>query len=293
MLRRTWWSLSILEQNLCSITSRPSIIMEPFCSVPLPAPITEERIMRTGHQVMEGSTSFLSINQRRSYDITQSSGTPVAWPTLEANSGSYFKATVELSIIVRSILTSLYSAASKVRSASEIQQDMVHLGSHLDNWELSLPKEFNFRRSTNDTTQLSRERLRFGSQACSARILLTRPCLDALGEDWEQGIEASFAQRMRNICFEAARMIVDFLPETPSSGFIYDQGPWWCVVHHLMQAISVFLLGLSYSSIELRDTTMLLRYTRKVGRWLQAMHDPVAQRAWSVVGVLIEAVASR
>lgn len=293
MLRRTWWSLSILEQNLCSITGRPSTIMELFCSVPLLTPGTEERIMRTGNQAMEGSTSFLSRNQRRSYHITQPSGTPVAWQTLEANSGSYFKATVELSIIVRSILTSLYSAASRVRSARELQQDMIHLGSHLDNWELSLPKELNFRRSTNDTTQLSRERLLVGFQACSARILLTRPCLDALGEDWEQGIEASFAQRMRNICFEAARMIVDFLPETPTSGFIYDQGPWWCVVHHLMQAISVFLLGLSYSSIELRDTTMLLRYTRKVGRWLQAMHDPVAQRAWSVVGVLIEAVASR
>jgi hypothetical protein len=170
---------------------------------------------------------------------------------------------------------------------------MVHLGSHLDNWELSLPKEFNFRRSTNDTTQLSRERLRFGSQACSARILLTGPCLDALGEDWEQCIEASFARRMRNICFEAARMVVDFLPKTPSSGFIYDQGPWWCVAHHLMQAISVFLLGLSYSSIELRDTTMLLQCTRKVGQWLQAMHDPVAQRAWIVVEVLIEAVTNR
>ena len=140
MLRRTWWSLSILEQNLCSITGRPSTIMELFCSVPLLTPGTEERIMRTGNQAMEGSTSFLSRNQRRSYHITQPSGTPVAWQTLEANSGSYFKATVELSIIVRSILTSLYSAASRVRSARELQQDMIHLGSHLDNWELSLPK---------------------------------------------------------------------------------------------------------------------------------------------------------
>jgi hypothetical protein len=60
-----------------------------------------------------------------------------------------------------------------------------------------------------------------------------------------------------------------------------------------MQAISVFLLGLSYSSIELRDTTMLLQCTRKDGQWLQAMHDPVAQRAWIVVEVLIEAVTNR
>ena len=77
-------------------------------------------------------------------------------------------------------------------------------------------------------------------------------------------------------------MGVDFLPNEPYPRFIYDYGPWWCIVHQMMQAVSVFLFGLSYPSSTSQDNVLLTQYVRKVIRWLRAMHDPVAERAYCV-----------
>jgi hypothetical protein len=87
---------------------------------------------------------------------------------------------------------------------------------------------------------------------------------------------------MGNSCIEAAKTVVDFLPDEPNAHFIYDQGPWWCIVHHLMQAISVLLLALSYPASTSQDSMLLMHYVKKSIRWLQVMEDPVAERAYQV-----------
>ena len=98
---------------------------------------------------------------------------------------------------------------------------------------------------------------------------------------------------MRNSYIEAARRVVYFLPNKPSLPFIYDQGPWWCIVHHSMQAVSALLLELSYACFKSQNGMILIQCTRKVCRWLQSMHDPMAQRAWHVVENLIPALAKQ
>ncbi|KAH6612982.1 fungal-specific transcription factor domain-containing protein [Boeremia exigua] len=293
IMRRTWWSLYSLEQNLCATTGRPSIIVESFCSVPLPVPVTEKQAIATGYRMCDDSASLVFRTQDRPPNISKLALESVASNTTNTNPGSFFTATVQLYMIIQDILTSLYSANSLVRAAQETQQTMVDLGQRLDQWALSLPKEFNFHELTTENIEFNRERVLIGFQACSARMMLTRPCLGAQGEVWKEGVEASFARRMGDGCIEAAIMIVDFLPDQPSSGFMYGQGPWWCVVHYLMQAVSIFWLGLSYPYVKPHDGMTLVRYTKKVGRCLQAMHDPMAQRAFRVVKNLVESLPSQ
>ncbi|KAF2624217.1 C6 transcription factor-like protein [Macroventuria anomochaeta] len=296
-LVRTWWSLYSLERTLSIVTGRPSIIVDSCCSVPLPIPVTEEQIsdqMEAAYRMRKRSSSLISTPQSWSSGIVDPPRTPMGLGTTEANSGSYFKAAVQLSIITQNILTSLYTASTITRSAAENQHEMAQLGQRLDQWVLSLPREFNFQEPINSASMaFSRERMLLAFPLCGARMLLGRLCLNPRRQAWREGNEATFARRMGNSCIEAAKMVVDFLPDEPNAHFIYDQGPWWCIVHHMMQAVSVFLLGLSYPTSTSQDSMLLIYYVKKVIRWLQVMQDPVAERAYQVAMSSFETVSRR
>lgn len=121
-----------------------------------------------------------------------------------------------------------------------------------------------------------------GFQLCSAWMLLTRPALGSQGQPrWEEQ-EVGITKSMAVNCIEAAKMAIDLLPDVPDPLFIYNQGPWWCVVHHVMQAMSVFLLGLSSALFTLEDRSELRIYVEKTLLWLRSMPDQVAERAHSV-----------
>ena len=295
-LVRTWWSLYSLERTLSVITGRPSTIVDSYCSVPMPIPLPEDSVsgnVEAAYRMRKGSTTILSPPSP-TYSSSSSVAmellqTPATLGAADANSGSYFKAVVQLSIISQTILTSLYSAGTMIRSPGEVQHDMTQLSQRLDQWILSLPVQFNFQVTHNESSdQFARERLLLAIQLCSARILLTRPCLSGRRQILR---EASFARRMANNCIEAAKTIVAFLPDEFCPEVIYNQGPWWCIIHHTMQAVSVFLLGLSYPSSTSHDSTMLVHDLKKAIRWLQSSQDPVAVRASHVALNTFESVA--
>ena len=218
---------------------------------------------------------------------------PVHLGTTDASSASYFRAVVQLSIISQSILTSLYSAGAMIRSSSDIQQDIAVLGQRLEQWLSSLPAEFKPQElSREPDTRFGRERMLLRFQLCSAEILLTRPCLVARQQTWKEANDVDFSKRTANRCVEAAKTIVAFLPDEPCPG-LYEQGPWWCIVHHMMQAISVFLLALSYPSSTSQDVTTMLHCVRKTIRWLQTMNGIVAERAHGVAFNCFQEVARR
>jgi hypothetical protein len=217
---------------------------------------------------------------------------PVGLNTTKANSGSYFRAAVQLSIITQSILTSLHPAPATTRSAEKIRQDVAQLDERLNEWTLSLPIEINFQQPLEGASMtFARERMLLGFQLCSARMLLARPSLSTWRQACREGNKPSFARQMGDNCIEAAKVIVDFLPDDPCPRFIYDHGPWWCIVHYMMQATSVFLSGLSCPLSASQDSMLLTLYVWKAIRWLRAMHEPVAQRAYHVAVSSFESVS--
>ncbi|KAF2131108.1 hypothetical protein P153DRAFT_211176 [Dothidotthia symphoricarpi CBS 119687] len=278
---RTWWSLYSLERTLSIVTGRPSIIVDSCCSVPWPIAVPEEQ-MSAIHRMRTGSTTTLS-SPTEAHAGTEPFRAPASLGSARADSGSYFKAAIQLSNITQSILTSLYSAGTMIRSPGEIQLDMAQLGVRLDQWVAALPAEFNFQMTPNSTSMtFFRERMLLGFQLCSARMLLTRPCLGGRRHTRKDEHEASSTRRIATSCIDAAKTVIDFLPDDPNPLFIYDQGPWWCIVHHMMQALSVFLLGLSSASPTSNGNLVLVHYVKKTVRWLRSMPDPVAGRAYSV-----------
>ncbi|KAF1829453.1 hypothetical protein BDW02DRAFT_509885 [Decorospora gaudefroyi] len=299
-LVQTWWSLYSLERTLSIITGRPSIVVDSCCSVPLPMAVPEEDIS----EEVEAAYRIHAANVSMSHSISPTSSvsfnvganpplTPVGLGTKGAKSASYFRAVVQLSIISQSILTSLYSAGTMIRSAVEIQQDTALLSQRLDEWVSSLPAEFRLEVPCWDPNNLfARERTLLRFQLCSARILLTRPCLTVRRQPWKEASDASFSRRMADSCIEAAKTIVASLPDEPCPG-LCEEGPWWCIVHHMMQSISVFLLALSYPFSTSEDVTRMVQCVRKIIRWLQVMKGPVAERAHRVALNCFQTVARR
>jgi hypothetical protein len=299
-LVQTWWSLYSLERTLSIITGRPSIVVDSCCSVPLPMAVAEKDISEEGAAAYRMHTANASTLHSSS-PTSSASPNVAANPPLtrvrpgstDANSGSYFRAVVQLSIISQNILTALYSAGTMIRSPSDIQQNTALLGQRLDQWASSLPAELRPQvLSRNPDNMFARERMLLRFQLCSARILLARPYLTVRRQPWKGANEESFSRRMADSCIEAAKIIVASLPDEPCPE-LYEHGPWWCIVHHLMQSISVFLLGLSYTSSTSQDVATMIQCAKTIIRWLQVMKGSVAERAHRIAFNCFQIVARR
>ncbi|KAK8178185.1 hypothetical protein BKA81DRAFT_411398 [Phyllosticta paracitricarpa] len=73
--------------------------------------------------------------------------------------------------------------------------------------------------------------------------------------------------------------MADLLPDgaEPDVLWLYCNGPWWCIVHHLMQAITVFMLELAFElnhmSEPKADRDAILGVLQKLIRWMEKMAD--------------------
>jgi hypothetical protein len=298
-LIRTWWSLYFLERTLSIMTGRPGIVVDSCCSIALPMPFPEglSNDADASMRHRQESKAFCSTESTSQLPFDNSIDPPhtsTSANTMEANSGSYFKATVQLALITESILISLYPASTTMRAPEELQQIIHQVARRLDQWVMLLPAALNYHESPSISSQhFVRERMLLGFQLCSTRILLGRPFLMKPEQSWTDNHELSFAVHMANSCIESAKTIVNFLPDEPQLEYLYNKGPWWCIVHHMMQAISILLLGLTHPTATSHDSMSLIQYTKKVLRWLQSMPDPVAQRAYQVAFDLLGTVAKQ
>ncbi|ORY07939.1 fungal-specific transcription factor domain-domain-containing protein [Clohesyomyces aquaticus] len=297
-LVRIWWSLFSLERLLGAMTGRPSIVVDFHCSVPLPLTLPDESLL--DDVVAMDRMRFPS----RARASPTSSNAPSAWwmeevamglDEVPANSTSYFKALCLMGIITQDVLSTLYSAGTMIRKSADIQTLTLELSERLDGWRSSLPCEFDFqaRHAGSDPKpgRFIRERMLLGFCYFGARILLTRPSLGGIEKGFNN--TDSFTRKMAAICVSAAKATADFLPDQPNPNFLYENGPWWSIVHNLMQAVTVFLLSLSYSTSGSPENVVLLQYTKKVISWLRAMQDPVAARAYDMSSNMLGAIATR
>lgn len=298
-LVRTWWSLHWLESTLSTMTGRPSIIADSRCSVPLPMPIPEERIsdgidLSNWMNQRKDSLSTPARSSSSSSGMAHGSDRGVGLGRFEANSGSYFRATVQLSIITQTILSTLYAAGPVTQTPFDVHQDMSQIGRDLELWQNELPARFNLQQAPNAMSEpFIRERILLGFRFCSARILLTRPCLVGRKYSWNDSEEHNFATRSADSCVEAAKTMVGFLPDEPHSEMVGEQGPWFCITHHMMQALSVLLLALSCPASTSHDNHTSLQCTKKAIRWLQTIKDPVATDACRIALNVLEVIGSR
>jgi hypothetical protein len=180
-----------------------------------------------------------------------------------------------------------------VDSWERIQKEIISLTREMDEWVVAALPE---RLGPVDSIQehgVQRERLLLSFHYHSARLLISRPSLCRLERRIKGQSDASavFNQRTAEACVQAAQAVTRLFPDQPDWMFIYQQSPWWCVVHYIMQAMAVFLLEMSFEGTNTtQNSEELSESIAKLVRWLRFMssRNTVADRAYKVVMDMIK-----
>ncbi|KAH8714822.1 fungal-specific transcription factor domain-containing protein [Phaeosphaeriaceae sp. PMI808] len=304
-LARIWWAHYTLETLLASMTGRPNIGINRTCSVQLPLPISTEDIeeaiissrfggesrayagLFTPTRPVTSHHSPNSPNQSM-HDSSTSSPEP-------ANAGSYLKNLIQLGKITEDSLN-LYTAKIVAESWQDIQQKIVRLTEELELWAMSLPERFSFytRRGIADQ-RYERERNTLNILYHTTLILITRPCLCRLDRRIINQTAKSneFNQKTAFACVESAKSVSRLLPNDPQLHLtiLYKIGPWWIMVHTIMQSLMVLLLEISLETLQLpHDREEIVFSLKRLVRWLRAMstNNRMAERAYSLVMNLLK-----
>ncbi|RMZ69507.1 fungal specific transcription factor domain-containing [Pyrenophora seminiperda CCB06] len=290
-LVRTWWCLHSIECLVSSITGRPPVIANEDCTVPHP-----QTMARASDE--DSSASQQTSRIRTRYSPPQNTSSNSSESGRQGTGGNhYFVTYINLSLISQKVLLNLYSPRTATQSWEYIQTRITQLLNELDEWSKSaLPLEDIRTSGWSHRPDHSRERFLLKIYYWSTMILITRPCLCRIERriESESGRSVDFNRKTAETCVHAAREMTRLLPDQPDTGFIYSQGPWWDVVHNIMQAMAVLLLEMAYEGKHLADEKAdIITCIKKMMRWLRAMQvsDPVAARAYGVVYKILNTCA--
>ncbi|KAI4947324.1 hypothetical protein J4E91_006676 [Alternaria rosae] len=192
---------------------------------------------------------------------------------------------------------SFLAAPSLGRVQAYVQTKIAELLRELEDWvKTALPPEDIRASNWNQRPELNRERFLLRIYYWSTKVLITRPCLCRIERriSTESAKSMNFNNESAETCVNAARNMTMLFPEQPDTHFIYSQGPWWDVVHLIMQSLAVLLLEMAYEGKHLKDEREdIMACIKKMIRWLRAMkaNDPVAARAHDVVYKILNTCA--
>lgn len=299
---RVWWSLFMLDISLCVMTGRPPSSSDEFCTTPPPLPFKEEdfsddRVVQliadhearglftealgkttaTAETALTPDLSDHPSNMNRDCEQVASS----AIESLTPNISLYFLYNVELDLILREAVVTLYAPGAARKSWHEIELSIVTLNSKADVWLSRLPAAFHF-----DTGARVFERQRLNLAFCfySTKIIIAQPCLSRLTRQAPGSEPPGVAcETMATMCVDFAAQMLNLLPTIPQASWVYRVSPWWCFLHYLMQSTTVLL-----TQILLLSEAGTVKYNRvleqlsKATRWLSELstNDPSSARAW-------------
>ncbi|KAE8837832.1 hypothetical protein PTNB73_04160 [Pyrenophora teres f. teres] len=291
-LVRAWWCLHSIECLVSSITGRPPVIANEDCTVSHP-----QTMSRSPDQ--DSSASRQTSRIRTSYSPPQTNASSSTSESGRQGTGEshYFVAYIDLTLISQKVLLNLYSPRTAIQSWEHVQTKITQLLNELEEWSKSVLPPENLRTSTwSHRPDVNRERFLLKMYYWSTMILITRPCLCRIERRIasESGRSVNFNAKTAETCVYAAQQMVRLLPDQPDTGFIYSQGPWWDVVHNIMQTMAVLLLEMAYEGKHLAEEKPdIITCIKKMIRWLRAMqvNDPVAARAYDVVYKILNTCA--
>ncbi|KAI8934787.1 hypothetical protein NX059_008473 [Plenodomus lindquistii] len=134
------------------------------------------------------------------------------------------------------------------------------------------------------------ERLMLHFSWCDAMIVVTRPCLGSRASINSSGKLLPRDGELARQCIKAAQSTAKLLPDEPDT-HIFQNGPWWCLVHYIMRAVTVLLVSSSRENLSaLIGTSELIASVTKLSKWLQWLQqkDTVAERGLQVVLDMIQ-----
>lgn len=319
---RVWWAIATTERALGVMTGRPTSFNLTDCSAPLPVPLEEEsfmfkkepydapavRLLRRLSTGESGSTDMSastppSGSSKVVQPVPSASSTLMNSPisadgkTVNPNNGLFFLYHTKLSVLVDDVLRHLYRPTVMEHSWAGVQAMMLRFQKKLQKWRSALPAVFDFAKDQRDQ-QFMHHRMCLGFSYYSTVIIINRPCLCKLDRKIPNETEKAreIDRTSAASCVLAARSLVDLLPDEPNVSWMYQVSPWWNMVHHLMQAVAVLMIEMSFRATHCPEMTdELLRAAQKPVGWLQSMstEDIAAARAWRLSSELLGKVAPR
>ncbi|KAJ5982394.1 hypothetical protein N7451_012494 [Penicillium sp. IBT 35674x] len=302
---RLWWALIILEMILCEMTGRPTCTGVNFCTTPLPVPYPEEdfgdeRIMKLITDQTIRSTAAISVLPASSTTSLDSIITASAQP--EANNGIKVEVegasevsipnsslcllyTVELSLLMRDAVTTLYAPTATQKDWHGIEIALCTLNDDADRWLSRLPVELQFK-NLRPGQPFLRQRIGLAFQFYSTKLVISQSCLRPLADRLSE-VEpvVTLCGNMATRCVKMAGLMLDILPDKPDMAHLKDLPPWWVVFHYLMQSIVVLLVELfTRAQTGTPEAVGILKNIGKATGWLEMMssRDRSSKRAWVV-----------
>jgi hypothetical protein len=321
---RVWWAVCSAEFRLSVMTGRPSAFTNVDFTVSLPRPVEEESFLVPRHAAFSNQDVALHHRYSRpesryteNSPSNQSSGSstrvkvsPAASPTpafphptldghgaIPPSHAMYFLIQTKLSLFTNEVLHQLYRSRVVAKSWAQIQAVISALVIKLEKWQSALPPVFDFSKKQRDQ-QFSRQRMSLGFFYYSTLMIISRPCLCRINRKLPHASEKyrEFNRATAAKCVHAAKDMLGLLPNEPNPIGLYKVTPWWCLVHHLVQAATVSMLELSYQADHLpHEVEEILQSARKAVQWLHSMaeEDLAAHRAWRLCDDMLQKVASK
>jgi hypothetical protein len=226
-LVQTWWALQTFEGDLSMMLGRPSLVVKDHYSTPLPLASIREQL---SHENMASYSKDCEGWDQVYNDIAAGFDPPS--PGLHS-AGLLLSCLANVNTIVQDVMTSLYSATSTNRSWKEKQETIAGLCEELEIWSANLPPWLNaLQPSVNGG--FTRERLIIRMNYIRVKIMITRPCLSILASRTpkQTKITSEFNDAMARKCVDAAKTLVDILPDQPNATYLYHICPWWSIPEH-------------------------------------------------------------
>lgn len=312
---RMWWSIYQLDTLLSTMTGRPLCPDERFSVTPLPLPFEEENLRNEQAQTLMNNTKARSFMTRMtlleksmasrdpsndsSYSEFSISGTIEDQSLIGIESGTncgslYFLYAVDLATLQREAISLIHAPGVAHKAWSDVEASVSAIKEKTQRWLQSLPTRLQFD-NQDEPKQLHCQSISLGLQFYSSQIMICQPCLRQVSErsgkvgPVGQGVRSTAAE-----CIDAAGKLLQLLPGAPDVVWLYDVCPWWCVVHYIMQAVTVAFTGLHVLSKLSSQTSCSLSSIRKALHWLKRLsaHDPSARQALHVCSDIISSHGS-
>lgn len=317
---RVWWALCSTERMLAVMTGRRTSILEADCSTPLPVPVDEESLP-IGHgqpsldatvlkdltlHPSQGSSEFdppsaTSASSPRYSDDVGEKSPPSSQHgssgSVAPNDALFLLYHTKLSIITTAVLSRLYCASASNHSWADTQDSIAKLDAKLEHWRQSLPHAFDFTKKQREQ-HFIRQRISLGFFYYSTKTIINRPCLCMVDRriPHESGKAKDFNRVAAARCVHAARDLIEMLPNEPNAIGLYRVSPWWCLVHHLVQAATVCMIELSFRAHHMpNEADEILEAAKKAVYWLRSMaaDNIAAFRAWRLCNHLLRKLAPK
>ncbi|KIW44940.1 uncharacterized protein PV06_03374 [Exophiala oligosperma] len=321
---RVWWALYCLEHLLCNMTGRVNCVLDDHCTTPLPIPLEEEqfetedgakllskesqqgdRAPSSNPQTPTGSNSTPSTDRSRSQTKMNSRSPSMStgqgdleWAKdVPLNNSLYFLHLVQLSRLSQDIFHRLYNPTSVTGTWSDIQAKIGDLDDQLERWYRKLPQAFAFRRKQRERGSYE-HRLDLGFVYYGAKMTIHRPCLCRLDRKIPDQSNKSmeFNRNSAASCVRAAMELLAMIPDEPNAVGLLRVGPWWGILHWLVQCTSVLMLEITFRSNHMpEEVDAILEASKKGIRWLHALGEdsPSAKRAWAICFPMLQASAKK